>query len=111
MTAAPTSYSGAPVRIWWESAADWKGQAKWGVKKIEDLHEEADHDAEAGIQVQEVTWDMGKKCFLCRMLDDADAPGDFADDVEGLRQSYAARGWAVFDDGPIARVFISGQSA
>jgi hypothetical protein len=75
------------------------------------LHEESDLDAEKGFQVGEVTGDMGRQRFLCRLLDDEDAPNNFGDDADGLKKNYANRGREVFQDGPIARVFISGQPA
>jgi hypothetical protein len=62
------------------------------------------HDDEPAVRVQEVTWDG--QCFVCQMVDDVEAAGTFGDNAEGLKRSYAARGWAVRDEGPVRRVFL-----
>jgi hypothetical protein len=40
-------------------------------------------DGEEGMHIQEVAWDLGRGCFVARLLDDVDAAGSFGDDDGG----------------------------
>jgi hypothetical protein len=41
---------------------------------------DGEEDGEAGVQLQEVAWDVGRSRFVARVLDDVDAAAAFGDD-------------------------------
>jgi hypothetical protein len=68
-------------------------------------------DGEAGVQVQEVAWDVRRGRFVARLLDDVDAAGAFGDDDAGLKAHYETRGWKLVREGLLARLFLRDETA
>ena len=75
------------------------------------LRESDSPEGEDGLQIEQVSWDIERGCFLCRMLDDIDASVSFGDDAQGLKYRYVSRGWRVWNRGCIARLFLHEEPA
>jgi hypothetical protein len=72
---------------------------------------DGEDDDEAGVQLQEVAWDVRRGCFVARLLDDVDAAGAFGGDDGGLKAHYEARGWKLVREGLLARLFLRDEPA
>src|SRR5262249_29941880 len=57
-----------------------------------------------GQRLVEVFWQTQEQRFICRLMDDLDAAGEFGDDVAGLCRHYESRGWRQHAAGPIHHV-------
>jgi hypothetical protein len=75
------------------------------------LREADTPEGEDGLHVEQVVWDLVKGRFICRLLDGLDASMDFGDDINGLKHRYVSRGWRVWNEGRVARLFLQEEPA
>ncbi len=73
------------------------------------LHHDDDPEDGAGDRLVEVFWHTRECRFVCRLMDDLDAAGQFGDDLAGLCCHYESRCWRLVNAGAIRRVHLGEQ--